>query len=65
MNRITELLAALCGLPDDIDMIEHNPDEGESFFCCKEPTHLNMGKVSHAPGCWYARLRAAAKAVQP
>lgn len=54
-----ELLEALQGLPQDVDMVEHNPDEGQSFFCCGSSTSINYGKLDHAPGCWYVAARAA------
>lgn len=46
-------------LPDDEDMIEHNPDEGQRYLCCGAETHLNMGRMEHASDCWFVQLRAA------
>ena len=55
-----DLLEALQGLPsDDADMIVHNPEEGAYFFCCGVETYALIGKMQHAPGCWYVKLRAA------
>ena len=54
IESINELSALL---PDDVDMIEHNPDEGQSFFCCGELTNLNVGHVNHSDGCWFVKLR--------
>lgn len=51
------LQVALRRLPDDVDMIEHNPDEGQRFFCCGAETHLNLGKMEHARDCWYVAVR--------
>lgn len=53
------LIKALRRLPDDVDMIEHNPDEGMRFFCCGADTSLDYGRQNHAAGCWYVALRAA------
>ena len=58
MKTTTEKLAdALRLLPGDVDMVEHNPDEGQSFFCCGKPTNLNMGKLDHARGCWFVAMQ--------
>ena len=58
---IARLREALAGLPDDIDMIEHNPEEGASYFCCGQPVAFGFDKRtgSHIAGCWYVTARTA------
>lgn len=57
-----DLFEALQRLPDDADMIEHNPDEGTRYFCCGTSVAFHPFPPSmrqHAPGCWYAAARSA------
>lgn len=64
LEQRDELLAALERMPrDDVGMVEHNPDEGESFFCCGAETSVNHGRLNHKPGCWYANLRKVYKVI--
>lgn len=58
-GQVATLREALADLPDDFAMIEHNPDEGESFYCCGAETRVNVGLLQHKPGCWYVAARAA------
>jgi hypothetical protein len=59
--RAPAMLAALRGLPEDIDMFEHNPEDGPSYFCCGSPVsfgfHGRTGK--HGTECWYVAAQAA------
>lgn len=62
MNTLTDkLAAALRGLPDEYDMIEHNPDEGPRLFCCGGAVAQTLRSTTrkHAPDCWYVRVREA------
>lgn len=59
---VVELLAAARACPSDEDLVEHNPDEGESLHCCGGRSHTNMGRFEHRADCWVLRLRAAAAA---
>ena len=55
------LREALALLPDEHDMIEHNPDEGPRTFCCWQEIKLrglHDYLITHDEGCWYARMRA-------
>jgi hypothetical protein len=55
-----ERVEALALLPDEIDMIEHNPDEGPRMFCCgRKVLHGFHGPlITHNEDCWYAQMRA-------
>jgi hypothetical protein len=60
---MTKLAEALAILPNDSDMIEHNPDEGPSYFCCGGLVTYNIHRSrgsgrKHEDGCWYVKLRA-------
>lgn len=55
------LREALALLPDEHDMIEHNPDEGPRTFCCWQEIKLrglHDYLITHDKDCWYARMRA-------
>lgn len=57
-ERLEEALALL---PNEHDMIEHNPDEGPRMFCCGREVKfdwLNGPIRTHDEECWYARMRA-------
>ncbi|MGH8074237.1 MAG: hypothetical protein ACREO4_09205 [Lysobacter sp.] len=64
-----KLADALRAMPDDVDMIEHNPDEGARYFCCGREVSFNVhpsrwpaGSIqgrTHAGDCWYTAARAA------
>lgn len=69
MIKLAETVAA--NLPSDVDMIEHNPDEGSRYFCCGRDVSFHVhpsrwppgsesreGRV-HAPDCWYMAIQAA------
>jgi hypothetical protein len=56
---VAELVEALSGLPDDVDMVDCNPEEPQAFFCCGARTSINHGRMTHAQGCWYSKTRAA------
>lgn len=61
-RTIAKLIEAGVNIPDDSGMIEHNPDEGMSLFCCGgEVRHVWSGsdRVIHAADCWYIALRMA------
>lgn len=72
-NRLSDALRAL---PDDHDMIEHNPDEGARYFCCGQDVSFNVhpsrwkegsehiGGRTHAAGCWYVEAREALAAYE-
>lgn len=55
-----ERVEALDLLPDEFDMIEHNPEEGPRMFCCgREVLYGYHGTIiTHDEDCWYARMRA-------
>lgn len=55
-TAVSNLIDAAKGIPDDVDMIEHNPDEGTSYFCCGASVAFHPPKRNHAEGCWYVRL---------
>lgn len=60
MNKYAEALSLL---PDDSDMIEHNPDEGPRYFCCGGDVSYNVHPSRgsgrrHEKDCWYVKLRA-------
>lgn len=59
-----ERVEALDLLPDEIDMIEHNPDEGPHMFCCGREVlrGFNDLLITHDEDCWYARMRAVKEA---
>src|SRR5690606_20782643 len=66
-----ELTLALRDLPEDIDMVEDNPDDGPRYFCCGREVRFNVHPSRWPPGtqltsgrqhagdCWYVRLVAA------
>ncbi len=68
MSALIALLTALRELPEDVDMIEHNPDDGPRYHCCGNevrfhvhPTRWPAGSESregrvHGRGCWYVQL---------
>lgn len=60
LAQLSELRGTVARLlPDDSDMIEHNPDEGMRMFCCGgEVVHVWGGndRCEHATGCWYVAL---------
>lgn len=62
-ERLREALALL---PDEHDMIEHNPDEGPRMACCWREVQVQFhGPVrTHDEDCWYARMRALLSAVE-
>lgn len=67
-ESIRELIEAARDVPDDAGMIEHNPDEGPRLFCCAGKIHFRYHSddvIEHAADCWFLRLRAAVKKVQP
>lgn len=55
-----ERVEALDLLPNEIDMIEHNPEEGPRMFCCGREVfrRFNDLLITHDEDCWYARMRA-------
>jgi hypothetical protein len=56
------LLAALRNLPDEHEMIEHNPDEGMRLFCCGGTIeHVWGGNdlLRHKTTCWFMALKQA------
>lgn len=55
-----ERVDVLALLPDEFDMIEHNPEEGPRMFCCgREVFHRGYDPIiTHDEDCWYARMRA-------
>lgn len=60
-ERAERLAEALALLPDEHDMIEHNPDEGPRMFCCWQEVKLRGFHdylITHDKGCWYAQMRA-------
>ena len=62
-----KLAAALRLLPDEGDMIEHNPDEGMSLYCCGGEVQMvwrGDDRVKHAAGCWHVAARAALAAYE-
>lgn len=59
--RAERLAEALALLPDEIVMVEHNPDGAPRMFCCGRKvklTWLHDLEPTHNEGCWYARMRA-------
>lgn len=59
-DAFAALYAARELIPSEADMIENNPDEGPRLFCCRGDINYNFrgnDTVTHAPGCWYPRLR--------
>ena len=61
IDEIEALREALALLPDEHDMIEHNPDEGPRTFCCWQEVKLrglHDYLITHDKDCWYARMRA-------
>lgn len=61
ITRADKLAEALALLPDEIAMVEHNPDDGPLMFCCGREVN-DLGPrgllITHDGGCWYARMRA-------
>ena len=57
----SELAASLLALlPDESDMVEHNPDEGPRMFCCGAERVYSLGSgygAKHLQGCWYVAMR--------
>ena len=47
-------------LPDETEMIEHNPDEGPRMFCCGREVIRGYydTRITHDKDCWYAQMRA-------
>lgn len=59
--RAERLAEALSLLPDEIGMIEHNPDEGMYMSCCGREVKsrgLYDLLMSHDDDCWYVRMQA-------
>lgn len=59
--RAEKLVEALALLPDEIEMVEHNPDEGPITFCCgREVKHRGLHDlhITHDKDCWYVRMSA-------
>jgi len=57
-ERLAEALALL---PDEIVMVEHNPDGAPRMFCCGREVKLSWLhdlQPTHNEECWYARMRA-------
>lgn len=60
---LEDVRAVLADVPDEGDMIEHNPDEGMRAFCCGgdvNRTYATGGgwnyTLRHESDCWYVRL---------
>lgn len=59
--RAERLAEALALLPDEIDMIENNPDEGMLMSCCGREVKsrgIHDLLITHDKGCWYVSMRA-------
>lgn len=56
---LDDVRAVLTDVPGEFDMIEHNPDEGVSLFCCggavQRAGHSGF-TLHHTADCWYVRL---------
>lgn len=70
-DQLARLIQALNNLPEDSDMIEHNPDDGPSYHCCGQsvqfhihPSRWQPGSIEgrmHGKDCWYVELQTAFK----
>lgn len=59
--RAERLAEALALLPDEIEMVEHNPYGGPLMFCCGQrvtSSGLHDLRINHDKECWYAQMRA-------